>query len=120
MPPNVNVFFHTNITDIRNTENGVEINISDRKTGKEGVACATIAIGCDGIKSVIRRAAIERPVDQGGLGLTNESGTKIRYTGTNCFRGLLDLEEAVRRNGEDMRKPRMWTGPQKVRVIYSR
>ncbi|KAI5449288.1 hypothetical protein NCC49_005150 [Naganishia albida] len=58
-----------------------------------------ICIGCDGVKSAVRKA-----LDLGGT---------VRYTGTYAYRGLLPMDKAVELCGEDVRLPKMWCGDQK-------
>jgi salicylate hydroxylase len=113
LPPNVTTHFSSHVTGVENTGNGtVKLSIAPPSAhlhpewpGEQVTFEATVAIGCDGIKSAVREA-LRHP---GKL-----NGGQLRYTGTYAYRGLLDMEEAVKQIGEVARVPRMWLAEQKV------
>jgi salicylate hydroxylase len=91
---------------------------------------ADAVIGCDGVKSAVRGSlglgdGQDGPEDaapaggasgggQRAAGSKAHGGGRVRYTGTYAYRGLLDMDAAVRENGEGARVPALWVAPGKV------
>lgn len=117
LPPTVTPHFSSHITSVENTGNDtVLLSIAPPSAhfhpewpGEQTTFEATVAIGCDGIKSVVREA-LRHP---GKL-----NGGQVRYTGTYAYRGLLDLEEAVKVIGKSALVPRMWFADRKHVIAF--
>jgi salicylate hydroxylase len=118
LPPTVTTHFSSHVTNVENTGKGtVRLSIAPPTAhlhpewpGEQTTFEATVAIGCDGIKSAVREA-LRHP---GKL-----NGGQVRYTGTYAYRGLLDMEEAVKQIGETVRVPKMWLADNKVSWFLS-
>jgi salicylate hydroxylase len=124
LPSNVSVEFSAHVTKVENIRCSderparVQLSIAPSEhrdpewQGNVRTFDADIVIGCDGVKSAVRHS----------LGLTGQdgSGGQVRYTGSYAYRELLDMETAVRMNGEGVRVPAMWYAPGKAcRLIYA-
>jgi salicylate hydroxylase len=114
LPSTVTTHFSSRISGIENTGAGVRLTVSrqgqsESQIGERWTFEATIAIGCDGIKSEIRNTL-------------NLPGGRVRYTGTYAYRSLIKMEDAVAQLGKSVQEPFMWMGHQKVclqKLIYT-
>jgi salicylate hydroxylase len=119
LPPNVTKHFDSHVSEVQNLEGQdgrpsrarLYVSAGQRHhhpdwPGEQSMFDADAVIGCDGVHSVIRNS----------LGLSDgaNGAGRVRYTGTYAYRGLLDMEAAVKKEGEAMREPINWTAPNKV------
>jgi salicylate hydroxylase len=124
LPPNVTKHFNSHISEVRNVEGRggqpprarLHVSASQRHhhpdwPGEQWTFDADAVIGSDGVHSAIRSSI--------GLSDGPNGAGCVRYTGTYAYRGLLDMEAAVKKEGESMREPIMWTAPNKVCIVAS-
>jgi salicylate hydroxylase len=119
LPSTVKTEFSSHISDAENVEATADRPAFVRLTiepsqrhhhpdwpGQTRTFEADAVIGCDGVKSVLRRC----------IGTHGADGLVTRYTGTYAYRGLLDMKKAVEVNGESVRTAQMWYGYKAVRL----
>jgi salicylate hydroxylase len=119
LPPNVTKHFSSHIIKVENIPGAdghrptARLHIGPSQLhhhpdgpGEQWTFDADAVIGCDGVKSKIRQC----------LGFSNgpNGSGRVRYTGTYAYRGLLDMEAVVQKNGEGAREAIMWFAPDKV------
>ncbi|EIN04270.1 FAD/NAD(P)-binding domain-containing protein [Punctularia strigosozonata HHB-11173 SS5] len=101
LPSNVNIHFSSLVKKVENmqTANGAyaRLAIERREHGQNpsrsepDFFVASVVVGCDGIKSVVRES------------LGEQCGGRVRYTGTYMYRGLINMDDAVAAIGERAR-----------------
>lgn len=106
----------THAENIRSSPNttistGVRLHIatpeySDSHKQGDIFECA-FAVICDGVNSAVRRRL-------GLEGTVKGAPGRVRYTGTYAYRGLLDKEKAIEKNGPNAAEQTMWIAKDKV------
>jgi 2-polyprenyl-6-methoxyphenol hydroxylase-like FAD-dependent oxidoreductase len=117
VPANVTTEFSAHVADVENVEATAErpafvrltIEPSQKRRdpnwpGETRTFEADAVIGCDGVKSIVRKC----------IGATGPNGLVTRYTGTYVYRALIDSEKVRAVTGESVMTPLMYCGPDAV------
>jgi 2-polyprenyl-6-methoxyphenol hydroxylase-like FAD-dependent oxidoreductase len=125
LPSNVQTEFSTRVSDVENVEATATRSAHVRLTiepsqkhnnpdwpGTTRSFEADVVIGCDGVKSVVRNCI-------GARGLGSIAGQTQRFTGTYAYRGLLDVTDARKVNGDSVVTPTMWLARNKVSTKFA-
>jgi len=77
---------------------------------------ADLVVGCDGVKSVVRKAVAEPDRNEKNV---NGAVTRTRYMNTNVYRGLVPFDKLKSVRAEDMiERPRIYSGLDKHVIVF--
>jgi len=113
------VHFNKHLSSYTDSSSGVTLNFSDGTT-----ATTDILIGCDGIKSVVRRQMYTDAAAESGVeGKLDEYMDKYilpTWTGTKAFRALIPAEEVEKVNPghSALKAPMVYFGRDKHLIVF--